>query len=134
MPTLLQLKKGYFHSSERKFKTEGFGSPFRLDRNKHGGGVMVYIREHLPCKLIPFHNNPKDIEAIIFELTLRNKKWLIMGAYNPAYETISYFLDHVSISLDKTMANYDNILILSDLNSITSEGPMKNFCELYKVS
>ena len=49
------------------------------------------------------------------------------------YETISYFLDHVSISLDKTMANYDNILILGDLNSIMSDGPMKNFCELYNL-
>ena len=67
------------------FKIEGFGSPFRLDRNKHGRGVMVYIREHLPCKLIPFHNKPKDIETILFGLT-RNKKWLIMGAYHPAYE------------------------------------------------
>ena len=73
---------------------------------------MVYIR---------------DIEAILFELTLRNKKWLIMGGYNPANETISYFLDHVSISFDKTMANYDNILILGDLNSTMSDGPMKNF-------
>ena len=69
---------------------------------------MVYIRENLPYKLIPFHNKLKDIEAILFELTLRNKKWLIMGGYNPANETTSYFLDHVSKSLDKTMANYDN--------------------------
>ena len=110
-----------------QFKIEGFGSPFRLDRNKHGGGVMVYIREHLPCKLISFHKKPKDIEA------LRNKRWLIMGAYNPVYETISYFLDHVSISLDKTMANYDNILILVDRNSTMSDGPMKNFCEIYNL-
>ena len=43
-----------------------------------------------------------------------------MGAYNLAYETISYFLDHVSISLDKTIANYDNMVILGDLNSTIS--------------
>ena len=116
-----------------QFKIEGFGSPFRLDGNKHVGGIMVYIREHLPCKLIQFHNKPKDIEAIIFELTLRNKKWIIMGAYNPAYETIPYVLDRVIISLDKSMANYDNILILGDHNSLMSDGPMKNFCELYNL-
>ena len=62
-----------------QFKIEGFGSHYRLVRNKPGGGVMVYIREHLPCKLLPFHKKPKDIEAILFELTLRNKKWFIMG-------------------------------------------------------
>ena len=60
-----------YPTSQLKF--EGFGSPFRLDRNKHGGGVMVYIREYLPCKLIPLHKKPKDI---LFELTLRNKNGL----------------------------------------------------------
>ena len=94
---------------------------------------MVYIRENLSCKLIPFHNKPKDIEAILFELTLRNKKWLLMGGYNPANDTTSYFLDHVSKSLDKNMANYDNILIIGDLNSTMSDGPMKNFCEIYNL-
>ena len=113
-----------------QFIIEGFGTPLRLNRNKHGGGVLVYIREHLPCKLIPFKNNSKDIEAIFFELTLRNKKWLIMGGYNRATETTSYFLDHVSKNLDKIMANYDNIVILGDLNSTMSNVPMKNFCEL----
>ena len=115
------------------FIIEGFGTPLRLDRNKHGGGVLVYIREHLPCKLIPFENTPKDIEAIFFESTLRNKKWLIMGGYNRATETTSYFLDHVSKNLDKIMANYDNLVILGDLNSTMCNVPMKNFCELYNL-
>ena len=116
-----------------QFCIDGFGALLRLDRNKHGGGVIIYVREHPPYKIIPFYNKPKDVEAIFFELTLRNKKWLIMGGYNPASETTSYFLDHVSKSLDKTMANYDNILILGDFNSTMSDVPMKNFCELYNL-
>ena len=116
-----------------QFEINGFGSPFRLDRNTHGGGVMIYVREHLTCKLIPFQNKPDDIECIFFELNLRKKKWLIMGGYNPAKESTSYFLDHVSKNLDKTLANYDHILILGDLNSTMSEVPMQNFCELYNL-
>ena len=54
-----------------------------------------------------------------------------MGAYNRMSDTTSYFLDHVSKSFDKTMANYNNILILDNLNSTMSDAPMKNFCELY---
>ena len=56
-----------------------------------------------------------------------------MDGYNPANESTSYFLDHVSKSLDKTMANYDNILIIGDLNPTMSDGPMKNFCEIYNL-
>ena len=62
-----------------QFKIEGFGTPFRLDRNMHAVGVILYILEYLSCKLIPFYNKPKDVEAILFELTLRNKKWLLIG-------------------------------------------------------
>ena len=52
----------------------GFETPYRLDRNKYRGGLMIYIREHLLCKLITFYNKPNDIEGIFFELTLRKKK------------------------------------------------------------
>ena len=115
-----------------QFNIEGFGTPLRLDRNKHVG-VIIYILEHLPCKLILFYNKPKEIEDIFFELTLRNEKWITMGAYNRASETTSYFLDHVSKSLDKATANYDNILLLGDHKSTMSDAPMKNFCELGKL-
>ena len=116
-----------------QFAIKGVGTPFRQDRNKHGGGVLIYIREHLPCREIPFHNKPNDIEGIFVELSLRKKKWLIFGGYNPAKELASYFLDHVSKHLDVNMANFDNILIIGDFNSTMSDVPMKNFCELYDL-
>ena len=116
-----------------QFKMNGFETAYRLDRNTHGGVVMIYIREHLPCKLIQFSNKPNDIQGIFFELALRKNKWLLVGGYNPAKELISYFLDHVSKNLDITMSNYDNILILGDLNCTASDVPMKNFCELYNL-
>ena len=31
-----------------QFEINGFGIPFRLDRYKRVGGVMIYVREHLP--------------------------------------------------------------------------------------
>ena len=56
-----------------------------------------------------------------------------MGGYNPAEEKALYFLDHVGRGLDKLMADYDNMLIIGDLNSCMRETPMKNFCELYDL-
>ena len=32
----------------QQFHIEGFCLPYRLDRNKHGGGVLVYLREDIP--------------------------------------------------------------------------------------
>ena len=31
-----------------QFLIEGFHSPFRFDRNKIGGGILLYIREDIP--------------------------------------------------------------------------------------
>ena len=34
-----------------QFIINGFKSPFRLDRNKNCGGIMLYIREDIPANL-----------------------------------------------------------------------------------
>ena len=33
-----------------QFSMKGFSSPHRLDRNCHGGGILLYIREDIPSK------------------------------------------------------------------------------------
>ena len=37
-----------------QFLIEGFDHPFRLDHNKHWSGIMIYIKDNLPCKQITF--------------------------------------------------------------------------------
>ena len=36
--------------SEKQFIINGFTKPYRLDRNRNGGGVMVYVRADIPSK------------------------------------------------------------------------------------
>ena len=40
-----------FPSSQ--FHIEGFTKPYRYDRNRNGGGVLIYVREDIPCKILP---------------------------------------------------------------------------------
>ena len=37
-----------------QFLLNGYRTPFRLDRNAHGGGILLYVREDIPSKLLPF--------------------------------------------------------------------------------
>ena len=117
-----------------QFIIEGFSQPFRLDRNNHGGGIMVFVKEHLICVEIPLENKPSDFECIFLDLKIRSKKFLLVGGYNPDKGKISKYLSHVSKYLDKNLANFDNFLILGDLNSEMHEEPMKDFCDLYELS
>ena len=33
-----------------QFIISGFSKPFRLDRNRNGGGVLIFVREDMPTK------------------------------------------------------------------------------------
>ena len=41
-----------------QFLMDGFPMPYRFDRNKHGGGVRVYIRDTISSKILEKHNCP----------------------------------------------------------------------------
>ena len=118
---------------QNQFVMEGYSVPFRLDLNSVGVGIMIYIRDDIPCKELKSHVLPEDVEGIFIEINIRKVKWILMGGYNPHRESISYFLRHVSYGLDKFLANYDNILLLGDFNSNMSEEPMMDFCDMYNL-
>ena len=63
----------------RQFCIEGFAPPYMLDRNCHGGGILLYIREDIPSKLIEMNTS---VESIFIELNLKKKKWLVNCSYN----------------------------------------------------
>ena len=76
----------------QQFCIEGFSFPFRLDRNTNGGGIIIYIREDIPCKEIKNHNFTRyNLEGIFLELNLRRTKWLLFGGYNPNKISINIF-------------------------------------------
>ena len=62
---------------------DGFSKPYRSDRNKHGGGVMIYIRGTIPTKILEKHSCRNDIECLFTELNFRKCKWLLWGTYHP---------------------------------------------------
>ena len=75
-----------------QFKIDGFSSPLRLDRNSHGGGIMIFFPDYLPCKKIDSYILPDNIEGMFIEMSIRKTKWLIMAAYNPRKENIRRIL------------------------------------------
>ena len=81
----------------RKFYVKGFSSPYRLDRNCYGGGILVYVREDFPSKLIEMNSS---VESISIELNLRKKKWLVYGSYNANNCNICDHLRSFGKSLD----------------------------------
>ena len=42
---------------------KGFSIHFRFDRNKSGGGVIVYVWDDIPSKQLIKHKLPQDMEG-----------------------------------------------------------------------
>ena len=52
-----------------QFVLEGFSKAFRIDRNKNGGGILLFVREGIPGRLISIEKVP--IESFFTEINLR---------------------------------------------------------------
>ena len=58
--------------SRGQFLLNGYSTHFRLDRNAHGGGILLYVRKDIPSKLLLVEENL--IEGFFVAINLRNKK------------------------------------------------------------
>ena len=65
----------------RNFLIDGFSTPYILDRNSNGGGLMLFVKEDIPSNIV--EAEAKQIEGFYIELNLLNDKWLLNCSYNP---------------------------------------------------
>ena len=59
---------------ESQFLIESFSKSFRRDRTAKGGGILLYIREDIPCSWIKETTLNNSFEGFFVELNLRSKK------------------------------------------------------------
>ena len=114
-----------------QFFLQGYSEPSRLDRTANGGGLLLYLRNDIPTKPLPLILG--NIECIILELTMSQKKWLLIGTYIPSKTLISKHLSILEKSLCHYLSLYDNVIIFGDLNSEVGEEAMEDFCSIYHL-
>ena len=62
-----------------QFKIEGYSNPIGLDRNRHGGGLMIlFLRDDIRCHELKSHELPTDVECTFLEVRIRQSKWLVV--------------------------------------------------------
>ena len=90
-----------------QFFIQGFAAPLRLDRTNTGGGIIVYIRDDIPSKLLNISYVSSDNECLAIEINLRKTKWLLICSYNPHRNNISNHLMNLSKIIDRHFSPYD---------------------------
>ena len=118
-----------------QFFIDGFSEPYRRDRTKRdgGGGVMIYVREDIPSKLLSKYSTPDDIEGMFVELNFRKSKWLLYGTYHPPKQKDVYYFTNVGNALEFYNKTYDKCLLAGDLNAQIGEDDLDNFMAFYGI-
>ena len=111
----------------QQFHIEGFCLPYRLERNKHGGGVLVYIRGDIPSKILKKTFLLDDIEGIFIELNLRKYKWLLCATYHLPNKKDNYFFNHLGKAIDIYHQTYDKYLLIDDFSAEDTEPCLSQF-------
>ena len=99
-----------------QFSIDGFSNPVRLDRTSLGGGIMIFIRQNIPYKVLEKIPSENDDESIFLEIKIRNSKWLLIAGYNPKKPRIGNYIQNIETTLNKFINKYDNIIMMADLN------------------
>ena len=104
-----------------------YHSPYRLDKNRKSGGILVYVKSSIPSRHLSCENLCYSIQAIPFEINLRKEKWLVISIYCPPSQNSEYFLDNLTKMTDYFADTYDNCLIMGDFNIERSDPSLKAF-------
>ena len=89
---------------------------FRKERNKRGRRLLFYINVNIPCKFINDEIIPNDIEMIMFEFLEKTRKWFCIGLYKSPSQNENYFLDILSKIIGKQTCQYENVMLIGDIN------------------
>ena len=114
-------------SPTSQFIIPGCCIPYRFDRTRFGGGIVVYVREGIPNKLLEGQTQSNIIENICLELNLKSRKWFLCAIYNPHGENAEFFLRSLSVILDSYQKKYDNLILIGDFNLEPSNSKLQDF-------
>ena len=75
--------KLYSYFPESQFRIPGYTIPYRHDVTGDSGGLLIYVKETIPSKILTDFTLPKEIQAIPIELNFRKSKWLLLLFIDP---------------------------------------------------
>ena len=99
---ILLVTETKFNSSfpSAQFHMHGYTTPYHLDRNANGGGLLLYLREDIPSKKIDNVDFDTGLEAMLIEINISKTKWLISCSYNLHKTDIKNNLKPIGKNLD----------------------------------
>ena len=87
----------------------------RRDRNRHGGGVLMYIREVIQVETNANNQYP-NLEIVTVTLRFGSFKSCLSLCYRPPSSTVDFFNDLIGYLELVNLAQFSNYILLGDFN------------------
>ena len=102
-------------------------SPHILDITENKGGLMVFIKSHIPSRRFNDFKIASNIQVIPFEINLRKEKWLVASIFNAPSQKNKYFPWYLTNLLEFYSTRYENVIILGDFNIEAENNVINDF-------
>ena len=121
----------YFPNSQ--FKINGHNI-FRRDRTRYGGGLLLYVHEEIPCKILNQQTASSNSEIIAMQFFQTKRKWLLLGIYKPPKQNNSEVLETINLLLNDYTETYENRITILDFNMTVENPQLNGFMQLHDMS
>ena len=112
-----------------QFILVGYHLSYRPNITDKIGGLMVFIRSHIPSRKLNDFKIPPDIQIIPFEINLRKEKWLVASIYKAPSQENKYFLWYLTNLFEFCSTRYEKVILLGDFNIEAENKAMKDFLQ-----
>ena len=75
--------------------------------------ILLYVNENLPGKIINSYKFKENSEIIVFEFSVSNKKWLLLGNYRPPSQNDLSFINELNLACSFFNPIYENFFCLA---------------------
>ena len=106
----------------------------RCDRNRYGGGLILYVQEGIPCKPLKMLLFDLKIEIIGLEFHQMKRKWLFVGTYKPPVVNVLEFTNELIKILHYFSRKYENLIIIGDLNMSIENVQLNTLLQLFNLN
>ena len=89
----------------------------------------MYIKSSIPSRQLSYGSICDSIQAIPFEINLRQEKWLMISIYHPPSQDGGFFIDSLTEIIDHFAAKYDNHLTVGHFNMEPNNSMFKSFLD-----
>ena len=118
--------------TNQQFAIDGYKTN-RRDRKNIGGGLLFYMNENIPCRELTTEQIDTNFGIIFLEITLRTRKWLVIGLYKPPNQKEEYIFKNLGVVLNNYLSKYEHIILLGDFNLTTSNKYLADFMTLFNL-